>query len=180
MLLISIGDSMDAFAVSAANSIGKKGGIAKTFILPPIIFGLFQGAMVTIGFFLGSFFTGIIGTYTGIAALIILCILGGKMVFDAIRHKDNPDESPPKITIPSLLVSGLATSIDALAIGVSMSFLAVDIVFFALFNCIVTLLICAVGCILGRGIGKLLGSKAEIIGGLILIGIGVKIFVESL
>jgi putative Mn2+ efflux pump MntP len=180
MLLISIGDSMDAFAVSAANSIGKKGGIAKTFILPPIIFGLFQGAMVTIGFFLGSFFTGLIGTYTGIAALVILCILGGKMIFDAIKHKDNPEEASPKITIPSLLVSGLATSIDALAIGVSMSFLAVDIVFFALFNCIVTLLICGIGCILGRGIGKLLGEKAEIIGGLILIGIGIKIFVESL
>jgi putative Mn2+ efflux pump MntP len=171
---------MDAFAVSAANSIGKKGGVAKTFILPPVIFGLFQGAMVTIGFFLGSFFTDIIGTYTGIAALIILCILGGKMIFDAVRSKENADETPPKITIPSLLVSGLATSIDALAIGVSMSFLAVDIVFFALFNCIVTLLICAVGCLLGRGIGKLLGSKAEIIGGLILIGIGIKIFVESL
>jgi putative Mn2+ efflux pump MntP len=180
MLLISIGDSMDAFAVSAANSIGKKGGIAKTFVLPPIIFGLFQGSMVTIGFFLGSFFTGIIGKYAGIAALVILCILGGKMIFDSVKSKNESVNSPPKITIPSRLVSGLATSIDALAIGVSMSFLAVNIVFFALFNCIVTLIICAIGCLLGRGIGKLLGSKAEIIGGLILIGIGIKIFVESL
>jgi putative Mn2+ efflux pump MntP len=170
---------MDAFAVSAANSIGKKGGIAKTLILPPIIFGLFQGAMVTIGYFLGSFFTDLIGQFAAIAALVILCILGGKMIFDAVRHKDS-DEEPPKITIPSLLVSGLATSIDALAIGVSMSFLAVDIVSFALINCLMTLVICAVGCLLGRGIGKLLGSKAEIIGGIILIGIGIKIFVESL
>jgi putative Mn2+ efflux pump MntP len=179
MLLISVGDSMDAFAVSAANACTRGNGKLRTYILPPVVFGLFQGAMVTIGFFLGSFLSGIIGRFAAPAALIILCILGGKMIFDALRHKED-GESSAAVTLPLLLVQGLATSIDALAIGVSMSFLSVNIVFFALFNCLITLVICAVGCLLGRGLGKILGNKAEIIGGLILIGIGVKIFIESL
>jgi putative Mn2+ efflux pump MntP len=178
MVFISFGDSMDAFAVSAANSCGRSGSRLKTYILPPIVFGLFQGAMVTIGYFLGSFFTGVIGRFAGLAAMIILCVLGGKMILDAIRHKE--DDETPAVTLPLLMVQGLATSIDALAIGVSVSFLAVDIVFFAFFNCVITLAICAVGCLIGRGLGKLLGKKAAIIGGLVLIIIGVKIFIEGL
>jgi putative Mn2+ efflux pump MntP len=178
MILISFGDSMDAFAVSAANSCGRAGGKLRTYILPPVIFGLFQGAMVTFGYFLGSFFTGVIGRYAGLAAMVILCILGGKMIFDALRHKE--EDSTPAVTLPLLMVQGLATSIDALAIGVSVSFLAVNIVFFAFFNCVVTLLICAIGCLIGRGLGKLLGKKAEIIGGLVLIIIGLKIFIEGM
>jgi putative Mn2+ efflux pump MntP len=179
MLFISVGDSMDAFAVSAANACGRANGKLRTYVLPPVIFGLFQGAMVTIGFFLGSFLTDFIGRFAGPAALIILCILGGKMIFDAVRHKEDGTVAGA-VTLPLLLIQGVATSIDALAIGVSMSFLAVNIVFFALFNCLITLLICATGCLLGRWLGKILGNKAELIGGVILIAIGVKIFVESI
>jgi putative Mn2+ efflux pump MntP len=100
------------------------------------------------------------------------------MILDAVRSKE--EDTVPAVTVPLLLVQGLATSIDALAIGVSVSFLAVDIVFFAFFNCLITLAICVIGCLIGRSLGRLLGKKAAIIGGLVLIIIGVKIFIEGL
>jgi putative Mn2+ efflux pump MntP len=147
--------------------------------LAPLTFGLFQGAMVTIGFFIASFFTDFVSGFANLIALILLCFLGGKMIFDAVRGKDEKEKFQGA-RFGVLMVQGLATSIDALAIGVSMSLLSVNIVKFALINCIITLIICVLGTSLGKRAGKLLGNKAEIIGGLILIAIGIKIFVEGI
>jgi putative Mn2+ efflux pump MntP len=171
---------MDAFAVSVAYGITGKREKSKTTWLAPLTFGLFQGAMVTIGFFIASFFTAFLSGFANLIALILLSFLGGKMILDAVRGKEEKEaEKFRGAKIGVLLVQGLATSIDALAIGVSMSLLSVNIVKFALINCIITLIICIFGVTIGKRAGKLLGNKAEIIGGLILIAIGVKIFVEG-
>jgi putative Mn2+ efflux pump MntP len=170
---------MDAFAVSVAYGIVSGREKNRVYYLAPVTFGLFQGAMVTIGFFIASFFTGFVSGFANFIALILLCFLGGKMIFDAVRSKEESDKIKG-VKFGVLMVQGFATSIDALAIGVSMSLLSVNIVKFALMNCIITLAICAVGVLVGKRAGKLLGSKAEVVGGLILIGIGIKIFVEGL
>jgi putative Mn2+ efflux pump MntP len=192
---------MDAFAVSIAYGIVASREKSRVYYAAPITFGLFQGAMVTIGFFIASFFTDFVSGFANFIALILLCFLGGKMIFDAVKSKGG--EAPAGKSRESiseaedtdagvakkqrarkqfsvLIVQGFATSIDALAIGVSMSLLSVNIVKFALLNCLITLAICAAGIIIGKRAGKILGSKAEIVGGIILIGIGVKIFVEGI
>jgi putative Mn2+ efflux pump MntP len=172
---------MDAFAVSVAYGITAKREKSKMIYLAPLTFGLFQGAMVTIGFFIASFFTDFVSGFANLIALVLLCILGGKMIVDAVRGKEEREEEKFRgARFGVLMIQGLATSIDALAIGVSMSLLAVNIVKFALIHCIITLVICVLGVTLGKRAGKLLGNKAEIIGGLILIAIGIKIFVEGL
>jgi putative Mn2+ efflux pump MntP len=182
---------MDAFAVSVAYGITAKREKSSVHFTAPVVFGLFQGAMVTIGFFIASFFTDFVSGFANLIALILLCFLGGKMILDALKGKSEGGEAPAgQVTTCSdvavkrrqfgaLMVQGLATSIDALAIGVSMSLLSVNIVKFALLNCVITLGICAAGVVIGKKAGKLLGNKAEIIGGLILIGIGIKIFLEG-
>jgi putative Mn2+ efflux pump MntP len=170
---------MDAFAVSVAYGITSKREKSRVYFLAPLTFGIFQGAMVTIGFFIASFFTDFVSGFANLIALVLLCFLGGKMIFDSVRSKGE-DNKIKGIKFGVLMVQGFATSIDALAIGVSMSLLSVNIVKFALLNCIITLAICALGVLLGKKAGKLLGNKAEIVGGLILIGIGVKIFVEGI
>jgi putative Mn2+ efflux pump MntP len=170
---------MDAFAVSIAYGITAKREKSRVHFLAPLTFGLFQGAMVTIGFFIASFFTGFVSGFANLIALVLLSFLGGKMIFDAVRSKDDT-EKIKGVKFGVLIVQGFATSIDALAIGVSMSLLSVNIVGFALLNCLITLAICALGVVIGKKAGKLLGNKAEIVGGLILIGIGIKIFVEGL
>jgi putative Mn2+ efflux pump MntP len=186
---------MDAFAVSIAYGITSKREKSRVYFLAPLTFGIFQGAMVTIGFFIASFFTDFVSGFANLIALVLLCFLGGKMIFDggaapagksreSISESSDTDAGAAKRRVRRqfgvLMVQGFATSIDALAIGVSMSLLSVNIVKFALLNCIITLAICAVGVVIGKKAGKLLGNKAEIIGGLILIGIGLKIFIEGL
>jgi putative Mn2+ efflux pump MntP len=171
---------MDAFAVSIAYGITSKREKSRVYFLAPLTFGIFQGAMVTIGFFIASFFTDFVSGFANLIALVLLCFLGGKMIFDAVKSKGGEEEKIKGVKFGVLMVQGFATSIDALAIGVSMSLLSVNIVKFALLNCIITLAICAVGVVIGKKAGKLLGNKAEIIGGLILIGIGLKIFIEGL
>ncbi|MDR0947819.1 MAG: manganese efflux pump [Ruminococcus sp.] len=180
-LLLCFGDSMDAFAVAVAYGITAQLIRTKSVYFAPLTFGLFQGAMVTIGFFFGSFFTGVAGTYANLIALILLVLLGGKMIFDSLKNAKKEDEPPnTKISFGVLMVQGFATSIDALAIGVSISLLSVNIVTFALLNAVITGIICIAGILIGKWAGKFLGSKAEIAGGIILIIIGLKIFIEGL
>jgi putative Mn2+ efflux pump MntP len=172
---------MDAFAVSIAYGITAKREKSKMLRLAPLTFGLFQGAMVTIGFFIASFFTAFVSGFANLIALVLLCILGGKMIFDAVGGREETGEEKFRgARFGVLMVQGLATSIDALAIGVSMSLLSVNIVKFALINCFITLIICALGVVLGKRAGKFFGNKAEIIGGIILIAIGIKIFAEGI
>lgn len=179
LLLLAIGLSMDAFAVSVTNGLYYKKMKIGWTLADGLCFGLFQGAMPTIGFFLGKSFSKYITAFDHIIALVMLGFIGGKMIYESFSHKDGEESSGDSLNFGTLMVQGVATSIDALAVGVSFAALqSVNIVTAALFICCVTFLFSIAGVVIGKKSGTILNTKAELIGGLILVGIGVKIFVE--
>lgn len=180
LLLTAIGLSMDAFAVSVTNGLSNRKMKVKWIIAIGLCFGLFQGAMPAIGFFLGRSFTEYISAFDHYIALLLLGFIGGKMLYEALSHKDGDENEKKNLAIGLLLVQGVATSIDALAVGVSFAALSVNIVSAAAFICIVTFAFSIVGVLIGKRFGDIFGNKAEIIGGIILIGIGLKIFIEHM
>ncbi|MGN1114687.1 MAG: manganese efflux pump MntP family protein [Oscillospiraceae bacterium] len=180
LLLLAIGLSMDAFAVSVTNGLCVKNINWKGALACGLCFGLYQGAMPTIGFALGKAFESIITSVDHFIALILLGIIGGKMIFDGIKAKDETENAKTKLTLSILMIQGIATSIDALAVGVSFAALSVNIVSAAAFICCVTFAFSFAGVYIGRKFGTVLNNKAEIVGGIILVGIGVKIFIEHM
>ena len=180
LLLIAVGLSMDAFAVSVTNGLCYKNVKFGWTLGMGLCFGLFQGAMPTIGYFLGSTFADYITAYDHYIALILLCFIGGKMLIDGIKSKDEGIEATgASIGLGILLVQGVATSIDALAVGVSFAMLPnVNIVTAAGFIALVTFSLSIIAVFVGKKFGSILNNKAQIIGGLILIAIGIKIFIE--
>lgn len=177
LFLIAVGLSMDAFAVSIANGLSKKNMNIMWMIASGLCFGIFQGVMPTIGYTLGSAFEKYITALDHIIALVLLGYIGGKMLYDGIKSDDEkPDNSV--MTFGALMVQGVATSIDALAVGVSFAALKVNIVISALFICCTTFCFGIAGVAIGKKFGDKLSNKAQIFGGLILIGIGLKIFIS--
>lgn len=180
LLLLAIGLSMDAFAVSVTNGLCLKKGGLKTAVSCGACFGIFQGVMPTIGFALGRTFTKYITSIDHYIALVLLSFIGGKMIIDALKKDDDKDENQFTLSLGLLLVQGIATSIDALAVGVSFAALSADIVSAAAFICGVTFVFSFAGVFIGKRFGTILNSKAQLFGGLILIGIGIKIFIEHM
>ena len=183
LLLIALGLSMDAFAVSVSNSLYYKNFTKKQAILSSLTFGIFQGVMPTLGFFAGTLFLDIISNIDHWLALILLGYIGLNMIFDAIKEmKDG--ELVPKSTntydFKTLMLQGLATSIDALAVGISFAALNINITVAASFICAITFICCLIGVLIGKKFGHLLQEKAKIFGGVILVLIGLKIFVEHI
>lgn len=180
LLLIAVGLSMDAFAVSVTNGLCLKNVNIKWTLGMGLCFGLFQGAMPTIGYFLGSTFSDYISALDHYIALVLLGFIGGKMLIDAIKNKDEHlEKSDASISLGMLMVQGVATSIDALAVGVSFAMLPnISIVMAAGFIALITFFLSVAAVFVGKKFGSLLNNKAQIIGGIILIAIGVKIFVE--
>ena len=189
VMLLGVSLAMDAFAVSITDGMcygnltkGKAASI-------PITFGIFQAAMPLVGFFLGTLFIGYIDTFDHYVAFGLLLIIGGKMVLDGIKDLRNGNEKsePKKFRYPEVLLQGVATSIDALAVGISMLSMSgitkLNVYGFVAIIGVETLIISLVGVIIGRKIGKLFANKAsvaEIIGGLVLIGIGLKVLIEGI
>ncbi len=182
LFLIAVGLSMDAFAVSIGNGtvIKKK----RKAVFAAFMFGVFQAGMPLIGYFLGSAFADIIKSYAPIIALGVLGFIGGKMIVESIgelRHKGEDKESSIKEpSIAAILIQAIATSIDALVVGVSFAAIGVDIVPAVCFIGVVTFLISLVGVFGGVKFGQLLGAKASLIGGIVLVAIGVKTFVQNI
>lgn len=179
LFLLAVGLSMDAFAVSIANGLSKK-NIKFTWTLAiGACFGLFQGVMPVIGYALGSSFEKYITKVDHIIALVLLGYIGGKMIYDGVKSVDEDIcDKCNNLTFGELMVQGVATSIDALAVGIGLAALKVNIVNSALFICIVTFIFSIVGVLIGKKFGSKLSNKAQILGGLILVGIGLKIFIE--
>ena len=175
VFLIGIGLSMDAFAVCATNAVVYKNTDKKRGFIMAVCFGVFQAVMPTIGYFLGSAFSDYIKALDHIIALILLAFIGVKMIIDAFKG----ESVGQKITLPMIIVQGIATSIDALAVGISFAALQSIRIFpaVALIG-LTTFVLCVIALIVGKRFGKLLNNKAQLVGGLILISIGIKIFVE--
>ena len=178
LLLISVGLAMDAFAVSVGKGMTLKRVQPRHALSAGVWFGGFQGLMPLIGYYVGRSFAEYVVSVDHWIAFGLLVLIGLNMIRETIWGDDEQQNSD--FGVRTMLIMAIATSIDALAVGVSMAFLDVNIWFSAAVICIVTLIISAAGVYLGTMFGARLGSKAGIVGGLILIAIGVKILVEHM
>lgn len=173
ILLTAFALSMDAFAVSVTKgmTLNKINYLISGKIA--LFFGFFQGVMPLIGWGLGIQFESYIKSYDHWIAFILLSFIGLKMIFDA---KDNKLESNSfELDNKELFILSIATSIDALAIGVSFAFLKINIIPICISIAIITFSICFIGVLIGKKIGSLFKTSAQILGGIILILIGLNI-----
>lgn len=169
---------MDAFAVSVGKGMTLKRVQPRHALSAGVWFGGFQGLMPLIGYYVGRSFAEYVVSVDHWIAFGLLVLIGLNMIRETIWGDDEEQDSD--FGVRTMLIMAIATSIDALAVGVSMAFLDVNIWISAAVICIVTLIISAAGVYLGTMFGARLGSKAGIVGGLILIAIGVKILVEHM
>jgi putative Mn2+ efflux pump MntP len=177
ILGIGIGLSMDALAVSVINGFVIKKLKIRHALRIAFSFGFFQGLMPVIGWAAGLSFRKYIQSFDHWIAFSLLCLVGGKMIYGSITCKG---EKKDCLQFMALLALSIATSIDALAVGLSFSFLQVEIIIPALIIGAVTFIICFIGIYTGDKIGRFIGNKLELIGGFILIIIGIKILIEHL
>ncbi|WP_027634671.1 manganese efflux pump MntP family protein [Clostridium hydrogeniformans] len=181
ILLIAVGLSMDAFAVAVTKGMTITDIRLKDNLKIALCFGLAQGIMPIIGWILGVGFKDYITSLDHWIALILLSVLGIKMIYEAVKSKKEEtieEECVQVLNNKEIVILAIATSIDALAVGISFAFLDMSIIASSCIIAIVTFIICSIGVIIGKKFGDLVSSKAEIIGGFILIIIGVRIFIE--
>ena len=180
LFILAIGLSMDAFAVSICKGLSLGKIKVKHMLIAGLWFGGFQALMPLIGYFLGSFFADMITKYSHWIAFILLSIIGGKMLIDGIKAEDDEDEGEFKLDLKELFLLAIATSIDALAVGITFAFLNYPIVeCMSIIGC-TTFVISFIGVYIGKVFGSKYEHKAEIAGGIILIVIGLKILLEHL
>ncbi|MCL1906213.1 MAG: manganese efflux pump MntP family protein [Clostridiales bacterium] len=179
LFLLAVGLSMDAFAVSVCAGLTIKEAMAKKVLVIALYFGFFQAFMPLIGYMAArQFATGIIA-YGHWIAFGLLCFLGGKMIRESFKQKDGP-ENEISLRPGQMLPLAVATSIDALAVGVSFAVLQAAILPAVCFIGLTTLALSALGVKVGNMFGKRAGSRATLLGGLILTLIGLKILLEHL
>lgn len=178
ILLISIGLAMDAFAVSVCKGLSMKKMNWKKAIIIGIYFGMFQGFMPLIGYFLGSTFVDLVTSIDHWIAFVLLGFIGINMIKEAFD--DESENMSDKVDFKTMFILAIATSIDALAIGITFAFLDVNIVFAVFAIAIITFLISIIGVRFGNVFGDKYEKKAEFIGGIILILLGIKILLEHL
>ena len=181
-LLLGLGLAMDAFSVSLANGLNAPCMKPSKMCLVAGVFGGFQGLMPLLGWVCIHTIAEKFSAFQKVIpwiALILLCWIGGKMLWDGIRPAEGETETDcaGKLTLGALLIQGIATSIDALSVGFTIaSHTLIMAVVCALLIAAVTFLICLCGLYIGRSFGTRLANKASILGGVILIGIGFWIF----
>ena len=178
LVVLAIGLCMDSFAVSLTSGVLMPCFSIKKTCKFAFIMAVFQGVMPVIGWLLGLGFRDYIEAYDHWVAFGLLLFLGGRMVYEGLQHKENDHFDP--CNTRTVVGLAIATSIDALAVGISLSFLRVDMLESALVIALTTFVFSMGGLYVGKYIGSKLQKGAEILGGIILILIGVKICVEHL
>jgi len=178
LFLIAVGLSMDAFAVSVCKGLATPKYKLRYSLICGAWFGSFQALMPTIGYFLGINFKKYITAIDHWIAFALLVIIGFNMIREALKSDD--EETDPSFSAKTMALLAVATSIDALAIGITFAFLEVNIVAAVLFIGVCTFVISAAGVKIGSVFGTRFKSKAEIAGGAILIILGIRILVEHL
>ena len=179
VLLIAVGLSMDACAVAIGRGTALQPSKRwRDVLMMALFFGLFQALMPVIGWLLGSAFAGLIGGVDHWIAFLLLAGIGGKMIHEAVSGAE--DEADASLSIRLLLVLAVATSIDALAVGIGLAILATPILMPAVLIGGVTFLLSFAGGLLGSRLGERFGRRMEALGGLVLIGIGIRILVSHL
>jgi putative Mn2+ efflux pump MntP len=183
LFLTAVGLAMDAFAVSICAGLAMPKATIKKSLIVGLYFGVFQAVMPLIGYFVAKLFAAKVIAYDHWVAFGLLLFLGGKMIFDSLREDKDPAKEAGAaeetyLKPASMLPLAVATSIDAMAVGVSFAFLKVDIVPAVLFIGIITLVICMLGVKIGNVFGARFKAQAGIAGGIILVLIGTKILLN--
>jgi putative Mn2+ efflux pump MntP len=179
IILIAVGLSMDAFAVSITLGLSVKKLKIKEALIPGVYFGFFQALMPLIGYFVGTFFAHKIQSFDHWIAFTLLVIIGGKMIKDSFsKEEDKVKENP--FQFATMLLLAIATSIDALAVGVTFSFFEINIILAIIIIGFTTFCISIGGVKIGNVFGTKYKSKAEFIGGAVLVILGFKILIEHL
>ena len=176
ILLIALGLAMDSFSVSIANGLATKTFKISKALTIALSFGFFQALMPIFGWLAGEFIADYLSTFDHWVAFALLTLIGVKMIYESIT--DKPNNFLGAYSIKVILILSVATSIDALAVGLSFSFLGIPIFFPALIIGVVAFLMSFFGVYIGRRFGKILKNRIEILGGLILVIIGLKILFE--
>lgn len=176
LFVLAVGLSMDAFAVSVCKGLSLGKIKWKHMCIAGLWFGGFQALMPLAGYFLGSFFADIFTKYAHWIAFVLLVFIGGSMIKEAFGK----EEINASMNFHSMLLLAIATSIDALAVGVSFAFLQVKIIPAVSFIGVITFLFSAVGVKIGSIFGDKYRAKAEICGGVILILIGLKTLLDGI
>ncbi len=178
LFLIAVGLSMDAFAVSICKGLAMEKITIKKALIVGLWFGGFQALMPAIGYLLGSRFEKYITNIDHWIAFVLLFIIGGNMIKEALSKDE--ESANDSLAFKEMLILALATSIDALAVGVTFAFLKVQIVPAVLFIGVITFSLSALGVKIGNIFGCRYKAKAELTGGIILILMGCKILLEHL
>ena len=182
-ILLGIGLAMDAFSVSLANGLNEPKMKTAKITSVAGVFALFQAAMPLIGWICVHTIVQYFSWFEKLIpwiALILLCYIGGKMLYDSVKQKEGEEAQLKSVGLTALLVQGVATSIDALSVGFTIADYTLSLAVLAvLIIAIVTFFICFAGVIIGKKFGTKLSGKAGILGGVILIFIGLEIFITS-
>jgi putative Mn2+ efflux pump MntP len=178
LFLVAVALSMDAFAVSVCKGLSMKRAVGKKGLLVGAYFGVFQAIMPLAGYFLGAQFSAKIVAFDHWIAFVLLALIGSKMIKESLEaHEEGGDSD---LSFGAMLPLAVATSIDALVVGLTFSLLEVNIVPAVVFIGTITFALSALGVKVGNLFGGKFQAKAELAGGVILIFIGLKILLEHL
>lgn len=180
MLLLAVALSMDAFSVSVCKGLTSRKFSFRTALICGLWFGGFQALMPLIGFFLGFQFLSLIESFDHWVAFVLLALIGLNMIYGAFSSNHDSHNSYESLDFKTMLLLALATSIDALAVGISFACLHVNVWHAVLIIGLTTFALSVLGVRIGNLFGAKWGAKAEFFGGVILILIGLKILLEHL
>ncbi len=172
IILTAIALSMDAFAVSMSNGMIYPKLPRHKWLIAPLFFGFFQGFMPLLGFLTGSVFSNYIEKYSSLLVFVILGFIGGKMIYDGFFGKE--DNNNEKLTVKLITLQAIATSIDAFAVGIGFCAVRTNIVPAVSLIAVITFVLSLISFIIGKKFGDILGSKAQIFGGTILVILALK------
>jgi putative Mn2+ efflux pump MntP len=179
ILIVALGLSFDTFAVSLSFGVVQNKIIFWQAVRVAILLAIFQAGLLVVGYFLGSFVSDFIKAADHWVALVLLSFLGIRMMIEGIKRKEN-DEARDYTRIKELLTVAVGTSIDAFAVGISFALLDLKIWLSGVIIGIVTFLASMTAIRIGKSAGSKLGQRVEVVGGLILLAIGIKIFLEHM
>ena len=179
LFFISLSLSGDAFALSVSNSIYRDNMNLKKFFVSSAIFGIMQGIMPCIGFYFGGLFTEFLAYAQKRIVLFILTALGINMIFGYIRDECTESKTDKgKLNLKTMFFQSIVTSIDAFSMGIGFAAMGINMLFTSLFIVMVTFILCMFGYLAGKEIKILIGNKAQLICGIILIIIGIKTYLN--
>lgn len=181
LILLALGLAMDAFAVAVCKGLSMTKLNYRNATIIALFFGMFQALMPLLGWLLGSQFSSYISAYSHWVVFVLLTFIGGRMIYGAMTDIEEDKRDGDKLDFKELFILALATSIDALAVGISFALMPNSNILVSVATIgIITFLLSFLGVVIGNRFGREYKSRAELFGGAILIAIGLKTLIEQL